>query len=443
MTAAADDNLATLRRAAFDSTLAVDLTRELTTEIGARPAGSEADARAVAWAVAKLEALGFDAVRTEPVAFPGWTRGPESCEIRAPVMQRCQMLALGGSIATPDTGLEAEVIGFPDLAALEAAAEGSLNGKIAFIAHRMSRARDGSGYGPAVRARGQGASVAARKGASALLIRSIGTSTNRFAHTGIMRYENTPTRIPAAALSNPDADQLERLLASGKVTVRLRISARLGFQASSANVIGELRGSTRPDEIVLLGAHLDSWDVGTGALDDGVGVGIVTAAAALIGKLGLQPERTIRVVLFAAEENGLHGARAYTDAVIANNTLANHVIGAESDSGTGSIYALHTRVADPQHREIQSLVAALAAHGVSQGHNRGGGGPDLTYLREAGMPVVSLAQDSSSYFDYHHTENDTFDKVDADAVRQNVAVYAQFAWLMANGSADHRPTPTP
>ncbi|NKI33637.1 M28 family peptidase [Wenzhouxiangella sp. XN79A] len=424
-----------LREQALGSELGYEITADLTTRIGNRLAGSENDARAVAWAVEMLEGLGFDRVWTEPVTFPYWVRETERVAIVAPVEQDLVATALGFSPATPAEGLEAEVVMFDDLAALDAAPDASVTGKIVFIRNRMERARDGSGYGPAVQARTGGSLVAARKGAAAIVIRSIGTSTNRFAHTGVMRFTAGSRYVPAAAISNPDADQLERLIALGEpVRMRVTIDASINQTYTSQNVIAQLDGATNPDSIVALGAHLDSWDVGTGALDDAAGVGIVTAAAQLIAGREQRPDRSIQVILFAAEEIGLWGGRAWAEAH--GDEVARYLVASESDFGAGPIYEMTAKVADDAMPVIEAIQAELAPLGIAMGERGGGAGPDFSPMMAKGLAAVRLRQDGTNYFDYHHTENDTLDKVDPEAMKQNIAAFAVFAWLAANSPVE-------
>ena len=262
------------------------------------------------------QAEGKRASRTctrEPFTFPAWIRGAESAEIVAPVPQHLAITALGGSVATDASGIEAEIALFRTYAELLAAPPGSLAGKIAVVTQRMVRAQDGSGYGAANPIRRSGPSEAAKRGAVAYLLRSLGTDSHRLPHTGALNYDNGAPRIPAAALANPDADQLERLAALGPVRVRLVLTPTVHENAPSWNVVGEVKGAERPEEIVLIGGHLDSWDLGTGATDDGAGIAIAFGAARLIAGLPQRPSRTIRVVLFGAEEMDFSGA-AYAKA---------------------------------------------------------------------------------------------------------------------------------
>jgi len=422
-------------RALREQTLAgnggFDVVEDLTTRIGPRLAGSPADAKAVAWAVALLEDLGFDRVWTEPATFPTWSRGHERVRVVAPVAQEFQALAIGYSPATPEAGIEAEVVMFDDLASLEAAAPEQVSDRIVFIRNRMQRARDGSGYGPAVQARARGAMVAAEKGARAVLIRSIGTSTNRFAHTGGMRFDTAMRSLPAAAISNPDADQLERLIGLGEpVVMHVDIAAQTSQAYTSQNVIAQIDGARYPDQIVALGAHLDSWDVGTGALDDGAGIAIITEAGRRILALDRRPDRSIQLIFFAAEEIGLWGGRAWAQA--RSEEIERYQLVAESDFGAGPIYAMSAEVVESARPVIEAIAAELAPLGIDlTDRRRATGGPDFIPAGPLGVAAVDLHQDGTHYFDYHHTENDTLDKIDRKALAQNAAAYAVLAWLSA------------
>lgn len=422
----------TLHKEALAGTQAFDIVRGLTVEAGPRLAGSKGDAAAVVWGVRTLKELGFSNVRAEKVTVPHWERGAESGEITAPYPQPVVLAALGGSVGTPEAGITAPVIEVAGLDALAGIDPATVKGKIVFFNTRMERTKDGSGYGRAVGVRGAGASRAAKLGAVAVLIRSIGTDNNRTPHTGAMRYEEGVERIPAAALSNPDADLLAAQVATGKpVTFRLKLGARYFPDAESANVIGEIPGREKPEEIVLLGCHLDSWDLGTGAVDDGAGCAIMIEAARRIGKLPQKPRRTVRVVLFANEEFGLSGARAYAAAHQAE--LAKHVLAGESDFGSGRVWRIASRV-DPAALPVIAALAGLL--GVEQGNNEAGGGADLGPLRPGRVPVVSLAQDGTYYFDLHHTANDTLDKIDPQDLDQNVASWAAVAYVAAEMAGD-------
>ena len=427
-----------LKQTALTSELSYQLVESLTTEVGHRMMGSPGDKRAIAWAKQKMNALGFDKVWTEKVTAPHWQRGQATGKIIAPFPQDVVVLALGGSIGTPVDGIKAEVAHFNTYEDLKAAPAGSLEGKIAFVSYRMERHIDGSGYKPAVGTRVYGAAVAAEKGAVALIMRSVGTDDNRTAHTGIMRYKEGIKKIPAVALSNPDADMLMNQLSRGKpVKFQLNSSAyaKEGELITGANIIGEITGSEKPEELVVLGAHIDSWDVGTGALDDGLGIGMVLAAAHHIAKLEDGPKRTIRVVLFAGEEIGLVGAKQYVAKHKEN--IKNHVIGAEWDFGSGRIYKMKTGVGAQALNGVRELGQYLAPLGVAiSKDNDAKAQSDMSLLSEEGMPSINFAPDGLAYFDYHHTENDTLDKVNADDLKQTTAVYTMFTYFASQSGID-------
>jgi hypothetical protein len=419
-----------LRERAFAGTKAADWVRGLTDEVGPRLSGSPQDAVGVAWALATLKAQGFSNVRAEKVMVPVWQRGVETGEVTAPYRQKLILAALGSSPPTPEGGLEADVVEMLSLEAMDAKSAASVKGKIVFFNKRMERASETRGYGYAVDVRAKGPSRAARLGAVGVLIRSIGTDHNRLPHTGDVDYVEEVPKIPAAALAIPDAEMLERLVRLGKpVRVRFTLTCGNRPEAESANVIGEIRGTSKPDEIVLLGAHRDSWDLGTGAIDDGAGCGIVIEAARLIGLLPKHPARTIRVCLYANEENGLAGSKAYFQAHQAE--LDKHAAALESDSGTDYPVGFAWTAgpsAEPFVKEIAAILTPLGAGTLSAG----GAGADTGTLKIAGVPMFMVRQDSSRYFDYHHTANDTFDKIDPEGLDRNVAAVAAFAYCAAS-----------
>jgi hypothetical protein len=418
-----------LREAALRDNAAWSLVEALTTEIGPRPAGSEADARAAAWAVAALQRLGLSNVRAEAMPLRIWQRGPAAARLLLPSPQPLVMAALGNSVAAPPEGIEADVAWYADLAALKADSSERARGKIVFIDQKTERTRDGRGYGAAVGARLSGASEAARRGAVALAIRSIGTDRDRIAHTGALAYDLSLPRIPAFAVSVPDAELIARLNARGQ-TLRLQftLQARADVEATTHNVIAEWPGTDLADEIVLLGAHLDSWDLGQGAVDDGAGVAIVSAALGVLAQAGRRARRTVRVVLFGNEENGFDGARHYGD----RYGSVRHQLVSESDFGAGRVWRFASRVQPAALPLMDSIAAQLAPLGVEPGDNNGSPGPDAGVLmRRHRWPAVQLSQDGLAYFDVHHTANDTLDKVDAQALTQNVAAWAVVAWLAA------------
>jgi hypothetical protein len=423
---------AALRDRALGDTLAWQLVESLVTEVGARPAGSAADARAVAWAQARMRTIGLVDVRAEPIPIRIWQRGPGEATLIAPHPHRLVMVALGNSAATPPEGIDAEVVFYPDYAALAADTSDRARGRIVFIDQRTERTIDGRGYAAAVRARFGGPLEASKRGALATVIRSIGTDRDRIAHTGAMGFDPQVRSIPGVAVSVPDADLIARLHARGeRLRMKLRVEARQGVEATTHNVIGEIRGSELPDEVVLISAHLDSWDLGQGALDDGAGVAIVLAAAKQLVDAPRRPRRSVRVVLFGNEENGFDGARHYADRHAGNR----HQLVAESDFGAGRVWRLRSRVRDEALPAIAAIAAVLQPLSIVAGDNEASPGPDAALLmRRHRWPAIELSQDGSAYFDVHHTENDTLDKIDPATLPQNVAVWAATAWLAAQSA---------
>lgn len=418
-----------LRDRVVSGSRASDWVREITERAGPRLAGSPGDRAAVAIALELLKAVGFSNVRAEKATVPVWARTSETGEVTAPVSQKLALAALGGSVATPEDGVEAEVLGVRSYDELEAMKD-AVRGRIVFYDVPTSRTKDFTGYGRSVVYRSDGASRAAKYGAVGVLIRSIGTDINRLPHTGGLRYAADEPRIPAAALSIPDADLVAHLLSRGG-PVRIRFALACGERpdAESANVIGEVVGREKPDEIVVLGAHLDSWDLGRGAIDDGAGCGIVIEAARQIAALPERPRRTVRVVLFANEENGLAGGKAYAAAHAAE--LPRHAAALEADQGTGRPLGLSWNAgptAAPLFSQIAGILRALDAEELTAG---GEGGADISRMLPAGVPLIGLSQDASTYFDFHHTANDTFDKIVPKDLDRAAAAAAVAAWCLA------------
>jgi len=431
-----------LRDQALHDDTAYRITASLTTEIGPRLAGSDADQRARDWAVAKFKELGYDKVYTEPVTYPVWQRRSEHGAIVAPFPQPLVLTALGYSAGTPQGGLTAQVVKFDSLDALKAADSASIKGKIVYVGYRMQRAKDGHDYGMGSAVRTTGAVLAASKGAAGYLLRSAGTDAHqRIAHTGVTGFRDPKTAIPAAALSNPDADQLERVLAYGKpVTVKLDLDCGIVGEYTGANVIGEITGRKHPEQVVAIGGHLDSWDPGTGAIDDAAGVAIAMAAGKLIRDLPQRPDRTIRVIAFANEEMGLWGGRAYADKHAVD--VGKFQLGTESDFGAGRIWRMSASVKPAARAAIGQIAEVLKPIGVAYDANRpGGGGSDLSQMHAKGMAALSLTQDGTHYFDWHHTANDTLDKVDPAELAQNVAVYAAFSYMASQADGNFGSAP--
>lgn len=405
----------------------------LTDTIGNRLSGSAAEAKAVAWARAEFEKDGV-AVRLEPVMVPVWIRGEESAAIVAPVSQPLVILGLGGTVGTPPGGITAPVVVVSSTEQLDALGADKVRGKIVLFDHPFVRTgEEFADYGRAVKYRGQGASDAAARGAVAALVRSVGTSSLRTPHTGAMRYAEDAPKIPAAAVTIEDAMLLRRLADAGREpTVRLTLGARTEPDRQGANVVAEIRGSVKPEEIVLIGAHLDSWDVGTGAIDDGAGCVIVMETMRVIAA-GPAPARTVRAVLFANEENGLRGGRAYRDAHAAE--LNKHVAAIESDSGGARAMGLSIQAGDGGVEMLTSLLSPILAPIGAARLRAGHGGADISSLETAGVPLLGLSLDSTRYFDWHHTQADTLDKVDPAELQQAAAAMAAATWELANADA--------
>nr|WP_314436448.1 M28 family peptidase [uncultured Brevundimonas sp.] len=435
---------AAIRDAALTSNVALDYVTQITTRFGPRPAGSRAEQQAAAWAADYLRGQGFQNVRIEEFPLVGWERGEDSGAIVGAHPQPLAVAALGHSPATPRGGIEADVIRFTTLDELRAAPDAAVTGKIVYVdLGQMHPMQDGSGYGPQTRVRGAGPGVAAAKGAAAFILRSVGSDDNRLPHTGTTQYVDGKATVPSFALSSPDADQVSRLVALGE-PVRLRLSSTARtYQTHSQNVIGELPGATRPEEIIVLGSHMDSWDQGTGAIDDAAGGAITIAAAKAIAASGQRAARTIRVVLYGSEEVAQPTRETGNGGgVYARNqgaAVEKHVIAGESDFGADRVYALRLP-AGAQGSDFQKAanrvlypIGVLASSQVETD-----GGVDVGPLGPLGVPFFGLAQDGTRYFDLHHTANDTLDKIDPAQLSQNVAAWAGLVWLIADSDVDFR-----
>ena len=421
-------NLASLVAAAKGTDGAWETVRGLLEASGPRLTGSAGGALAVAWATRALEARGFVNVHTEPVLAPHWERGEESGRLLFPIPLKLSLCALGGSVGTAPEGVEADVVEATSLEAVDTLGE-KAKGKIVFIWQVMERGPTGAGYGATVPIRSNGASRAAKVGAAAVVIRSVATSNARFPHTGALNYAEGAPKIPAAALAVPDADLLHSYLSQGRrVRLRLTLGARTLADAATANVVGEIRGRETPGEVIVVGGHLDSWDLGMGAEDDGAGCGIAIEAARLVGRLPRHPRRTIRVVLFANEENGLAGGLAYAKAHEAE--LPRHVAAVEADGGSGKASGFDWTAGPSAAPLLGELAEFLAPSGLGESRG-GGGGADVGPMRLAGVPLFSAIQDSSRYFDVHHSADDTFDKVDREGLASNVATVAALLYTLA------------
>jgi hypothetical protein len=430
------DTAARLRDRALSGSGAYDILESLTTEVGPRVAGSPAFVRARDWAIAKMTSLGFQNVHAEPVTMPvAWVQGAESAEVTAPFPQPLVITGLGRSVATPPGGIEAEVVLFPTFEALQAAPLGSLKGKIAVLTERMGGNDSPTGYGAANRWRRKGPSEAARRGAIGFLIRSLATNDNRAPHSGALNYDDDTAHIPAAAISGADSDQLERMAKRGKpIRVRFTLRPTLMADATTWNVVGEIPGRVTPEEVVLVSGHLDSWGLGTGAIDDGAGVAITLAAAHLAGER--HPRRTIRMVMWGAEELDYAG-EGYAKAHAADASKI--VIAGESDSGAGHVAGFGVPAGGADLPPVRTLAGVLQPLGVTfNAQPVRQGGDDVGHLVPLGVPQLGMRQENSRYFDIHHSAEDTLDKVDPAEMDKAAAAWAATIWVLAESGVDFR-----
>lgn len=417
--------------------IAWDIVEGLTTEVGARQAGTDAEAKARSWSVEKLKALGLNNARIEEYQMPTWVRGDETAYVIKPYLQKLHITALGNSGSTGDTGLEAEIAYFPTIDALRAAPDGSLKGKIAFVSHAMTATQDGSSYGAFGPARFVGPNIAAKKGAAAIVIRSTGTDYHRNPHTGNTNFDAGVSPIPSGALSIPDAENLERILKRGKpVKMKLTLTPQnIGMQ-TSGNVIADIVGTNPKLGIIVIACHLDSWDLATGAIDDAAGCGIITAAALKLKDSGRRPLRTIRLLWAGAEEVGVWGGKEYGLRHIGDN----HALAMESDFGAGKVWAVDFNLPQSAKPVRDEIIAALAPLGVVPRQQVAGGGADVSAIIAAQkLGVIDLQQDGTKYFDLHHTPDDTLDKIDRTELRQNVAAWTETLRIIANYGGELKP----
>jgi carboxypeptidase Q len=412
-----------LIQAATNDSFAWRRLAELTDTYGHRLSGSDNLEKAIAWAVDAMRRDGLENVRAEPVTVPRWVRGRETAEIVEPQKQTLAMLGLGGSVSTPPGGLEADVLVVGSFDELRSRAA-DVRGRIVLFNAPFTTYSDTVAY------RTSGARAASQLGAAAALVRAVGPTGLRTPHTGSVQYGQGIVPIPAASLAAEDADRIARLLARGvRVRVRLTMDARSEPDVESANVVGELRGRERPEEIVLLGAHFDSWDVGTGASDDAVGCVVTWEAVRLLAKLGIRPRRTVRVVLWTNEENGLRGANAYAAKHAAHAT--NHVFALEADSGVfepASLGFSGSAAARNIVRDIGSLLAPIGLGEIVAG----GGGADIGPIAQAGnAPMMAYLGNPGRYFAIHHSPADTIERIAPEEVSKAAAAIAVIAYVVA------------
>ena len=433
-------DLKQLQEAALKSDYAYRQVKHLANNIGPRLSGSAQAAKAVEYVANELKAIGCE-VQLEKVMVPHWVRGEESAALvefpgqAANTTQKIVLCALGGTVATPPEGITAEIMAVKNFDELKAVPRERVAGKIVLFDHPFDKqmaaqGRGGDAYGQAVVYRSDAPSAAARQGAVACLIRSVGGADYRVPHTGATKYADDAPKIPAGAVTSEDADLISDLTQQGRVKMRLVLTPQTLPDAESANVIGDIKGSEHPEQLVIVSGHLDSWDLGTGAIDDAAGVAVAMEAANLVQKLHFRPKRTLRVIAWMNEENGLAGSKQYSKDN--EKKIANHFAAMEIDGGAGHPIGLNIK-AKPEVKEMLTPVATIL-------QESGAGilnlvehcGADIEPLEKAGVPAFSPMQDSRFYFNYHHTAADTLDKIVPKELAENSAVVAVAAYALTN-----------
>jgi Zn-dependent M28 family amino/carboxypeptidase len=429
-----------VQQAALTSDYAYARLAYLCNNIGPRLSGSPQAEGAVNYVAAELRKLGLE-VKLEKVSVPHWVRGQETAELTEfagltpNTTQKIVLTALGGSVATPKDGITAEVVVVNNFDELQALGRERVAGKIVLFNAKFDQQLadngfPGQAYGQAVIYRGIGASAAARLGAVAALNRSAGGADYRLPHTGALRYADDAAKIPAASVASEDADLLAWLTKEGPVKMHLVLTPQTLPDEPSFNVVADLKGSEQPDQIVIVSGHLDSWDLGRGAIDDGAGVAMAMQAAQLLKQLGLRPKRTIRVIAWMNEENGLAGGRGYFEAH--KTEMANHFAAIEADLGAGHPTGLNVAGKPEVLTLLQPLASILQSQGAGVIRAADDTGSDIGPLRLAGVPTFDPIQDARTYFNYHHTAADTLDKVNPKELQENCAVIAALAYTLAN-----------
>lgn len=417
--------------AALQDNAGLDRLAYLCDRIGNRVSGSKALDKAIVWAAAEMQRAGLQNVHTIPVLVPHWVRGEESATLLLPLERPIAMLGLGDSVGTPPEGITADVVRVGSFDELVQLGRAGVNAKIVLFDVPYV------GYGQTVTYRSTGPARAAELGAAAVLVRSITPHSLRSPHTGVTLYTPGSPKIPGAAVSVEDAEAITRLLKAGnRVQVRLKMQAHMEGEAPSADVVGDLPGSENPDEVVVMGGHIDSWDVGQGAQDDGSGIMATLEAASLLHKLGMKPRRTIRVVFWTNEENGGAGGRGYRDWL--GTKIKQHVAAIEMDGGAEKLVGFGLSMGAPGQRVPDAAMAATAGIGKLLEPLDGGsmtagfGGSDIEPLMAEGVPGFGLRTVGTHYFDWHHTQADTFDKIEPIEFRKNTAALAVLAYVLAD-----------
>jgi carboxypeptidase Q len=433
-------NMGKLQAAALSADYAYKRTAYMTNNIGPRLSGSAQILQAEKYVADEMRKLGLE-VRLQPVKVPRWVRGKETGEliefpgIAPGTTQKVVLTALGGSVATAEAGLVADIVVVTSMDELNRLGESGVRGKIVLFNTKFDRALAASGfgsqaYGQAVQFRGAGPAAAGRLGAVGVLVRSAGGSQNRLAHTGQTRYQDGVTPIPAAAVSSEDADLIAHLVAEGKTSIRLVLTPKTLPDTTNHNVIADLKGSEKPDEIVIVSGHLDSWDLGTGALDDATGVAVAMQIPFLLKQLGITPKRTIRFIAYANEENGLRGGNGYLEAERAN--IAKQFAAIESDLGASHPVGINFAGKPELAAYLTPISQILRSQGAALTQQQGGVGADIGPLTQQGVPSFAPWFNTQTYFNYHHTAADTLDKVNPKELQELGSLMVVLAYGLAN-----------
>jgi carboxypeptidase Q len=433
-------DLKRLQQAALSSDYAYRQVAHLADNIGSRLTGSAQAAKAVEYVANELKAIGCE-VQLEKVMVPHWVRGEETASLvqwpgqAENTTQKILLCALGESVATPKEGITADVVAVKNFDELKAMPRDKVAGKIVLFTYSFDKqmaaqGHAGPAYGEAVEYRSEGPSAAARQGAVACLIRSVGGADFRLPHTGQTKYASDAPKIPAGAVTSEDADLIVDLAKQGPVKMKLVLTPQTLPDVESANVIGDIKGSEHPEQVVIVSGHLDSWDLGTGAIDDGAGVAVSMEAANLIQKLHLKPKRTVRVIAWMNEENGLRGSKQY--AKDHEKDWANHFATMETDNGAGHPIGLNVKAKPEVKAMLKAVASILQESGAGMLSLAENAGADIGPMEKAGVPAFAPIQDSRFYFNYHHTAADTLDKIVPKELAENSAVVAVWAYAMAN-----------
>ncbi len=430
------EKLTQLKDIALSSPLPLAIATSISTEVGSRSSVSKNGEKAVIWAEKKLNELGFDKVYKEEVKVRIWQRGKAQGQITSPFEHEVPVLALTGSVPTPKAGITAELIHFNNLSDLIAASEEKVKNKIVFISSKVNADKTGESYAKTIKNRLRGTIEASKKQAKALIIRSLASNNSKQIHGGSTRYNKNVNKIPAAAISNADADLLISMLKQDKIIkFKLQLDTKEDGWKTSHNVIAEITGSEKPEEFIFLAANLHSSDLSPGALESSAGISIITAAATLV-KNHYKPKRSIRIGLFTSTEFANKGAKSYINSH--SDEFKNAIVAIESNLGAGKIWRFDTQFSNSALSFADKVFSKVSTLGLTRGHNRALGGPNIAILPKLGVPVIGLIQDANQYFDFHHSSDDTLNKIIEADLQQNVAVYSLVVAMIANSDLQFR-----